>query len=284
MISIINKNEPPSKPSVTRSTVKETKKIGGVVTLFNSTDPDYSIHDPTKKQHLDYKLLKAVDSNGKKVDIFEAADNHGILLRGSLDYETMRYYILTIKVQDTGIPVLSSIADIRIDVIDVNEAPIDIILSNNVINEIPDENQHNEMSLRTPPVIGVLTTIDQDINDRHSYEIIKDQFIDHIINCFQIGSQTDPKSEKTSAVLQVYHPACFNYEISQYRDVTIRSTDQNGLYYQKVFTIQILDVNDPPTGISFTVRQIWATLSHPGISCYIFIQIFDKKNFNRIFK
>lgn len=95
--------------------------------------------------------------------------------------------------------------------------PSDIILSNNNVREDAVVNS----------IIGNLSTIDPNINDIFIYTIITD---------------TDNKFNIVSNTLRLKNTLDYETKISH--NVTIRSTDNKGKYFDKVFTINILNVSD----------------------------------------
>ena len=104
-----------------------------------------------------------------------------------------------------------------------NSAPTDINLSNDTINE------NNEINL----VIGTLSTADT-FGDTHTYTI--NQTLDWYF--FNISGNSLRASQS------------FNYETKSTYNVSIRSTDQGGLFYDKTFTIYINSVNEAPYAIN----------------------------------
>ena len=245
-------NEPPSKPQLSRYSIPETFRIGGVVARFVTTDPDRSGTDPNKMQRLEYTLLSTVDSKGQSVSLFDAEDNSGIVLWGHLDYEQNPYYTITIKVQDTGIPPLSATSQVNITVFDVNEPPTDILLSNTQMYEMSLD-QWGEVS-PAAVMIGTLTAIDPDDpgNEKHSYQVVKDDVYDHHMDCFKVTNTT--LSNGTNAyALYTSNPDCFNYEKFPLLQTTLEVKDKYGLTFQKTFDITVKDINERPSDIFITV-------------------------------
>ncbi|WP_167015342.1 cadherin domain-containing protein [Chitinophaga sp. Cy-1792] len=135
------------------------------------------------------------------------------------DYETKNVYNIKIKV--TGGSGLSYTKDFTINVTDVNEAPTDITLDNNKI-------------LENSPVgtaIGSFTATDPDAGDTFTWSFA--------------GGADDSKFTLVGNKLQ--SNAVFDYETKNSYTIRIRVTDRGGLYFEKNFTINILDVNEPPT-------------------------------------
>jgi VCBS repeat-containing protein len=101
----------------------------------------------------------------------------------------------------------------------VNETPTNIALTNSLVAE-------NE-AINT--VVGVLSTADPDAGNTFTYTLVAGDIAAFNIN----GSDL-----RTSAV--------FNYEAQSSYTVTVRSTDQGGLWYEKVFIITVTNVNETP--------------------------------------
>ena len=105
------------------------------------------------------------------------------------------------------------------------EAPTDILLSNGTVTE----------NLPAGTVIGTLSAVDPNAGDAHTYSVIS-------------------VSERTILLgvagnsLVTRQPV--DFETTPAFQVTIRVTDSSGLTYDKTFTIDVLDANDPPTDIT----------------------------------
>ena len=109
-----------------------------------------------------------------------------------------------------------------------NYPPTDITLSNNIINE------NNTIDT----TIGTLSTTTLDSSDTHTYSIVGGS------SYFNISSN----SLRASVV--------FSYETATSYNVTIRTTDSVGQYYDKVFTIYISNVNEAPYGVSLSSTTV----------------------------
>ncbi|MEX2382381.1 MAG: carbohydrate-binding protein [Opitutales bacterium] len=108
-----------------------------------------------------------------------------------------------------------------------NDAPTDISLSDSNV----EENQPSGT------VVGLLSTTDPDAGDTHSYTLV--------------GGDTAAFSvvgnELRTAVV-------FDFETQSSYTVTIRSTDQDGLIFDKVFTITVTDADESGSMVPFTHR------------------------------
>lgn len=102
-----------------------------------------------------------------------------------------------------------------------NTAPTDITLSNATIAE----------NVTAGHVIGALSTTDGNVGDTFTYSIVTDSG-----NKFAISG----------ANLVVRTGATFDYETATSHSVTIRSTDQGGLFFNKTFVISVTNVTELP--------------------------------------
>ena len=104
-----------------------------------------------------------------------------------------------------------------------NSAPTDIVLSNNSVNE--------NSSINT--IVGTLSSVDN-VGDTHTYTIQSGGSL------FNISGNSLRTSQS------------FNYESASSHSVTIRSTDNGGLSFDKTFTINVNNVNEAPFGLNFS--------------------------------
>lgn len=118
----------------------------------------------------------------------------------------------------------------------VNDAPINVSLSNTTVAE--------NSSTVTELTIGTLTSTDVDIADSHSYSIVggTDAGVFVIVGTqlrFQAGTVLD-------------------YETQSSYTVIVRSTDSGGAWLDKAFTITLTDVNEAPVVASPLADQTGA--------------------------
>ncbi len=107
-----------------------------------------------------------------------------------------------------------------------NSAPTDIVLSNNSVNE--------NSSVNT--IVGTLSSVDANAGNTHTYTI-------------QAGGNGDLFNISGTSLRT---SQSFNYESATSYTVTIRSTDNTGLYFDKTFTINVNNVNESPYGLNFS--------------------------------
>jgi hypothetical protein len=219
IITILDVNEAPTNISLSTNIVEENRPVGTEVGVFATTDPD------SGDTHT-YSLVAGIGS----------VDNASFGISGNklrtsaiFDYETKSSYSIRVRSTDQG--GLSFEKVFNITVLDVNEAPTDISLSTNIVEE-------------NRPVgteVGVFTTTDPDAGDTHTYSLVTgDGSMDN--GSFSISDN------------QLLTAEMLEYETKSTYSIRVRSTDQGGLYFEKVFTITILEVNTAPLAITQTVN------------------------------
>ncbi len=115
-----------------------------------------------------------------------------------------------------------------------NQPPTDLALSANTVAE-------NQPAGTT---VGTLTTTDPDAGNTFTYSLVTG-----------IGS-TDNSSFTIDASGNLKTTASFDYETKNSYSIRVRSTDQDGLFFEKVLTINVMDVNEAPTNIVLSQSAI----------------------------
>ncbi|TXC78672.1 cadherin domain-containing protein [Luteibaculum oceani] len=136
---------------------------------------------------------------------------------------------------------------ITLDIIDVNDKPTDIFISNLEIAE--------NSALGT--IIGAFNTADQDKDETFTYTLVS-------------GDGDDNNAAFFIAENELKIATSPNYEIKPNYSVRIKSTDSRGLSTEKAFTIEVLNVNEAPiledaildVPEDFEIGEYLATLSY----------------------
>jgi len=176
--------------------------------------------------HLSGILANDYDPNLDDFFVTQLTDvSNGILVLdtadGSFTYDPVAGYtgIDNFKYKLTDDDGDSDTATVYISVVSSNSTPIDIDLTNTDF----DNNSPNGT------VIGVLTTTDPDPFDWHTYLLIDNG-----------GGRFDVSGDEiTVADSANMTPGSYN--------ITVRTTDLFGLFYDEVFTLNALYINDVPT-------------------------------------
>ncbi|MGE0468789.1 MAG: cadherin domain-containing protein [Nitrospira sp.] len=126
---------------------------------------------------------------------------------------------------------LTAAGSVTVGITAVNDAPTDLSLSANPV----EENAANGT------VVGTVSGTDPDSGDTKTYS-----FTDSAGGRFAINSST--------GVIIVADGSLLDYESATSHAVTVRVTDSGGLTYDETFTINLTNVNEAPTGADATVR------------------------------
>ena len=115
-----------------------------------------------------------------------------------------------------------------LEVINVNDIPLDINLSNIFVDENSSQGT----------IIGNLSTVDPDVGDTHSYTLLNDADGRFILN---------------GNLLQVASANLLDFEANSSHSIEIQTNDAEGLFITKDFTINLNDINEAPVPINDSV-------------------------------
>ncbi|MFA9371737.1 MAG: cadherin domain-containing protein [Labilibaculum antarcticum] len=163
-----------------------------------------------------------------KSNVFDIEASTGkLLVKDSqiLDFEKTESFTAIVTVDDGKHPATSE--SISINLLDVNEVPTAISLSNATIAE--------NSAIGTE--VGTLSASDIDADQTFTYTIAENEFFE------LIGDKLVSKSD-------------FDYEANNSYPVEITVADQAGLTYKQNFSIEITDENEAPTAISLSNATI----------------------------
>ncbi|WP_262030241.1 cadherin domain-containing protein [Microvirga sp. Mcv34] len=208
-IFVNNVNEAPTSLTLSSASIDENRTGGTLVGTLVGVDLDAG-------STLTYAILS--DPEGK----FQILGNQLQVRSGAtLDYEAKASHQVTVRVTDQG--GLYKDQTFTVVVNNVNEAPTSLTLSNTSI----DENRTGGAS------IGVLTGTDPDAGTTLSYTILNDP---------------DSKFAIVGNELRLRTGATLDYETQTSHQVTVRVTDQGGLYKDQTFTIAVNNIEPEGTG------------------------------------
>ena len=210
-LRIETSNVIPTDISSSSNIIAENNSIGSIIGALSTTDTNVG------DTHV-YTLVTGAGSTDN--NLFTIVGN---LLKAAVvfDFETKSIYTIRIRTTDSeglffekAIPLTSS---------DVNELPTDIGLTGSVINENVSPNT----------IVGTLSTTDVDSNNTFTYSLISG-----------IGDTDNSSFSLAGADLKITISP--DYESKSSFSIRIRTTDQGGLFFDKVFTITSNDVNESP--------------------------------------
>ncbi len=208
--------------AVTDGTLTAVDPDGGETFTWSIDDPSgaFGLDDPTAQQ----PNIIVVDAS-------------------KLDHETADVMTVTITVTDSDGNEFSK--EVDIDIVDINEAPYNLDLSNMTIDE-------QDGSLSNPGVgglvVGILTSDDVDDGDTATYSIVSQS----VANAFEIVGDE----------LRVLDASAIDSEVGVTSiDVEIQVEDSGGLTEVKTFTIDVTPIIDEdPTDILPDELDVSATL------------------------
>jgi hypothetical protein len=205
-IVINDLNEVPILSPAGPFTVNENVAPGTLVTTMTAAEQDGG-------QTLSYSI-----QSGNTGGMFAINAATGALtFAGSPNYEALNFYSLVIRVTDNGTGTLYAEQTVDINIANVNDAPDVLSLSYNRVTE----------NVPVGTLIGLLSTVDQDPLDTHTYSLV-----------------TNPNSKFVIVGNELRTAASIDYEINQSFNVTIRTDDGNGGILDRNFIIHVNDVQD----------------------------------------
>ncbi len=220
-LQVINTNDAPTALTLTTTTVYDHQQAGSYIGQFFTTDPDLNdVHT--------YSLVTGVgDTDNPQFYV----QNDTLYNVSMVDYTTQSIYFIRARSTDLGGLFIEN--TFTINVSNVNDAPTDIILSNNVIVE----------NLPIATFIGTLSVVDQDLADTHTLTLVSGT-----------GSTDNALVSIVGNTLQTN--ASYNFEASDSLFIRIQASDPFNATYTKTFVIVISDVNEVPTNIALSDTTI----------------------------
>lgn len=123
-----------------------------------------------------------------------------------------------------------------------NSPPTNVLLTSSSIEEN-----------RAPgSIVGTFSTIDANANDTFTYSLVSGTGSTNNASFSIVGNQLRTASS-------------FNFEAKSSYSMRVRTTDQSNASFERVFTIQILDVNEAPTSLSLSNAFIAENLAAPTL-------------------
>ena len=143
---------------------------------------------------------------------------------GSLDHEAQDSYTVTISATDAG--GLTTTQTVTLNVNDINEAPINVALTGDNVDE----------NLAAGTLVGTVSAGDPDAGDSWTYGITDAS-----------GNFTiDPNSG------EIRTTGALDHEAQDSHTVTISATDAGGLTTTQTVTLNVNDINEAPINVALT--------------------------------
>ncbi|MDV2998799.1 MAG: hypothetical protein N5P05_000405 [Chroococcopsis gigantea SAG 12.99] len=214
-------NETPTNITLSPDRVDENVSIGTVVGNFTTSDPDAG-------DTFTYTLIGGTGSDDNSAFTLDG----GVLkVNAPLNFEAKSLYTIRVRTTDRGGLFFDKALTVNIN--DVNESPVDITLSRDNINENVSPNSF----------IGNLIASDPDVGNIFAYNLVT-------------GTGSDDNGSFTISNGGLYINNSPDFESKSVYSIRVRTTDQNGLSFEKSFNIRINDVNESPTDLSLSNNNI----------------------------
>jgi ELWxxDGT repeat protein len=221
VINVTNVNENPTDIALSSATIAENAGANATVGSLSTTDVDAG-------DTFTYTLVAGTgDTDNASFNL------NGSALRAtsSLDFETKSSY--TVRVRSTDQGGLFTEKAFVITVTNANEAPTDITLSSSVIAENSGANA----------TVGTLSSTDPDAGSTFTYTLVAG------------AGDTDNAAFNINAG-SLRATSNLDFENKSSYTVRVRSTDQGGLFTEKVFVISVSDINEVPTDLGISSTSI----------------------------
>lgn len=218
VVSITDISEAPSQITIFKSKFDENSAIGSVLTNIISYDPDID-------SKVKLELIAGLGSDDN--DSFKISNNQ-LVLDKKLNFEQKNSYSIRVEASDNELNKYAQVFQLFIN--DINEAPTDIIATNIFINE----------TVKSNSTVSLLTTTDEDVNDRFLYYLAPNFKKSNDNDYFYIDRNELKLKSTPSNNIEIY-------------SIRIATSDKQGLTFEK--DIELV-VNRAPTDIKISTNTI----------------------------
>jgi hypothetical protein len=211
----------PTDIALSATTINENVAANSTIGTLSTTDQDAG----------DTFTYSLVSGTGDADNASFTISGSDLRIAGSPDFETKSSYSIRIRTTDQGGLNFEKVFTITIS--NLNEAPTDIALSATTINE----------NVAANSTIGSLSTTDQDAGDTFTYSLVS-------------GTGDADNASFTISGSDLRIAGSPDFETKSSYSIRIRTTDNGGLNFEKVFTITISNLNEAPTDIALSATTI----------------------------
>ncbi len=225
IITVNDINETPTAINLTNQNINENDSANAQIGILSSTDPDFN-------QNHTYSFVTGTGDTDNDNFLLK---NDTLFAKNSFNYETKSLYTIRIRSTDDGVDSLWLEKVFLINILNVNEAPTNLLLS---------AKRTRENSGSNIP-IGTFSTLDPDTGQTFTYTLVNGD-----------GSVDNSSFTITNDTLKAI--TSFNYEIKNKFSIRVRTTDNVPpiQFYEAVFNITITDINETPTSLALTGQKI----------------------------
>ncbi len=212
-------NDAPTDLELSVASIVENSGVGAIVGEWSAVDTDVG-------DTLTYSLVSGA---GDGDNAFFAIDGATLLANSDFDFESKESYTVRVQVSDGALTFEQSFA---VNVIDVNETPTSIALSNHTITEGSDAGT----------AIGEWSAADPDAGSTFHYELVSG-----------VGDTDNEQFFIDGTTLRL--SAIADYEAQSSYTVRIQVSDGEFTYEQS-FTISVMNKNEGPTSLALSNDEI----------------------------
>jgi len=211
--------------------INENLEAGSIVGLLETTDQNEG----------DAHTYELVTGNGDTDNAsFDIDENNNLITTEVFNYEDQNEYYIRLRTTDDGEGNLSFEEEFVITVNDINDVPTDI----NLTNEIIEHAQDPEIA------IGILSAVDEDIGDTHSYGLISGS-----------GDTDNAAFIIDGDLLKVDESTIIDYYDQNEFSILLQVTDSESGVFNKVFILTVEEPeNNAPTDIALDSYEILENL------------------------
>lgn len=220
-IVVKNVNEPPVDLGLSATTIDENKPANSVVGTFTTTDPDAN-------ETFTYTLVAGAGSTDNAAFTIAGGE---LRLINAPNFEAKPAYAIRVRTTDKN--GLFFEKALTINVRNVGEIPTDIALSAVSIDENKPANS----------VVGTFSTVDPDAGDTFTYSLVA-------------GTGATDNAAFAIAGNQLQIKNAPNFETKPSYAIRVRTTDKDGLFFEKTFIISVKDINETPIDLSLSAASI----------------------------
>ena len=222
-VTVTNVNETPTDVALSANTIVENAATGTTVGSFSSTDVDVG-------DTFTYTLVSGAGSTDNAQFTIDGSGN--LKNAAPFNFEATPNFAIRVRTTDAGGLFFEKTFAITVN--DINEAPTDIAISASTLAE----------NLPSGTTVGSFSSTDEDASNTFTYTLVP-------------GTGSTDNAQFTidgSGTLKT--AAAFDFEATPTLSVRVRSTDQAGLFFEKIFTISLTNVNETPTDIAISSNTI----------------------------
>jgi predicted extracellular nuclease len=214
-------NQSPRNISISNAVIAENNAANALVGTLTTTDRDST-------GPFAYELVTGRGATDNQC--FTIVDNQ-LFINESANFELKNSYSIRVKTTDSDGLSIEKTLTIRVS--NVNEAPQNINLIKNTIAE----------NSRIGSTVGSFFTTDPDARDKFTYTLI--------------AGEGDADNSSFAIVRgNLQSREVFDFETKSDYTIRVQVTDQQGLSFEKVFTINVLDQREKPTAIALSNNVI----------------------------